>query len=147
MPFFSTKLLDMKSIKTQSESVFKMKLKDTKISPVGGWFYSYQFAKDGNNFTMVVRAESYRTLIANVKTDMRTNGHPIPDGIEALIEDQICQRQPSGKCWYEAKVGDQLANAIHFAARQADKVLGTSLEKKAKGCSSCNKRRQKLNSI
>jgi hypothetical protein len=32
-------------------------------------------------------------------------------------------------------------------AATADKVLGTKLEHKARGCSSCNKRRNALNSL
>ena len=44
-------------------------------------------------------------------------------------------------------LGDKIAQAIHTFAGVADKVLGTKLEHKARGCSSCNRRRNALNSL
>jgi hypothetical protein len=83
---------------------------------------------------------------------MSANGVVEPQGLEALIEDQICTRQPEGACYYEAKSGDQLSKAIHIFARAVDttaRTLGieSSLEKKARGCTKCGQRRVKMNQI
>jgi len=43
--------------------------------------------------------------------------------------------------------GDVTANIIHSAARMIDKVAGTSLEKKAKGCKVCGKRKERMNKM
>jgi hypothetical protein len=76
---------------------------------------------------------------------MDANRHPIPADLEYLVEHQICLRQPEGRCWQQS--GDVVANVIHGVARVIDKVTGTKLEKKAKGCATCGKRRDKLNKI
>jgi len=122
-----------------------MKLKDPKLAPVGGWYYEYTLTKDGRTFHAVTRAGSFRTLIANVKKDMEINGNNIPADLPYQIEQQICQRQPEGRCWVQA--GDAVANVIHSFARVIDNVTGSTLERKAKGCKACGKRRQKLNTM
>jgi hypothetical protein len=86
-------------------------------------------------------------LIQNIRKDYTSNGIEVPANIEQMVEDQTCQRQPSDRCWYSDGLGDKIAQAIHTVAATADKVLGTKLEHKARGCSSCNKRRNALNSL
>ncbi|MCJ7768640.1 hypothetical protein MUP79_09660, partial [Candidatus Bathyarchaeota archaeon] len=86
-------------------------------------------------------------LISNIQKDCRSNGVEVPENIEQLVEDQICERQPSDRCWYADGLGDRIAQAIHTVAAVTDRVLGTKLEKTARGCSSCNRRRNALNSL
>lgn len=76
---------------------------------------------------------------------MKSNGMKPPSDIADMIENQICERQPSDRCWIGA--GDHVANVIHGAARIVDKVLKTNLESRAKGCSSCRQRREALNNM
>jgi hypothetical protein len=75
------------------------------------------------------------------------NGIEVPYDLDKMIEDQICTRQPKGKCYYTKGLGDKISKAIHSVASVVDKVAGTQLEKKARGCSGCAKRRQRLNNL
>lgn len=124
-----------------------MKLKDKNLSPVGGWQYHYILERDGRKFPAQVFGSTYRNLLENVRKDLRSNGQEVPADIEEIVEDWICQRQPEGRCWYEKKLGDQIANVIHSTAGMIDKVAKTKLVSLAKGCSSCNKRRRILNNL
>jgi hypothetical protein len=122
-----------------------MKLKDPKLSPVGGWFYRYELTKGTLKFPATVYGSTFSNLIANVKKDMDVNQYPIPATLADDIEHQICLRQPEGRCWMQT--GDTVANVIHSIARVIDNATGTKLEKKAKGCATCGKRRQTLNTM
>ena len=121
----------------------KMKLKEPRRAPVGGWYYKYVIKRNDLEFPATVYAESLTRLIENVLRDMRSNGVTPPADIADAIEIQICERQPADRCWVGA--GDRVAQAIHGAARIVDKIAGTRLEQRAKGCSSCRQRRQALN--
>jgi hypothetical protein len=122
-----------------------MKLKDKNRAPVGGYFYKYTIHRFSHDYPATVYGESWTRLIANIKKDMVSNAHPIPDDLEYQVEQQICARQPEDRCWQQS--GDLTANLIHGAARLIDKIAGTKLERKAKGCAACGKRREKLNKI
>jgi hypothetical protein len=124
-----------------------MKLKNRNLAPVGGWYYKYEIKRDKLTFPAIVYGSTWSSLIQNIQKDCRSNGIEIPENLEQVVEDQICQRQPSDRCWYADGLGDNIAKAIHTVARVADKVLGTKLEHKARGCSSCNRRRNTLNSL
>ena len=122
-----------------------MKFKDPHLAPVGGWYYEYTLTREDRTFHAVIRGSSFRNLIANVKKDMEINGNAVPADLAYQIEQQICMRQPEGRCWVQA--GDAVASVIHSFARVIDNVTGTKLERKAKGCKVCGKRRQKLNTM
>src|SRR5262249_41666159 len=98
-----------------------------------------------------VEGTGIRSLIANVKSHMHSNNYEIPNNLEALIEDQICMRQPADRCWYENKTGDQLAKAIHTVARGIDAAaasigIKSGFQQRARGCSRCGQRRVRMNS-
>jgi len=81
---------------------------------------------------------------------MKANGITPPNNIWCYIEDQICSRQPSGRCFYEDKAGDQIAKLIHKFAGGIDKAAASigiisTLEKRARTCTTCHKRRVYLN--
>lgn len=122
-----------------------MKLKDRNLSPIGGWYFHYDLKKGSLTFPAKVYGSTFRSLISNIKNDMGANNYPIPADLEYEVEQQICKRQPADRCWQQS--GDVVANVIHGVARVIDKVTGTRLEKKAKGCATCGKRRDKLNKI
>jgi L-lactate utilization protein LutC len=123
-----------------------MKLKDRNKGPVGGFIYRYKITRfNGLEFPAIVYGTTWNSLIENIKKDMRSNAHPIPADLEYEVEQQICERQPADRCWMQS--GDVTANIIHSAARMIDKVAGTSLEKKAKGCKVCGKRRERMNKM
>jgi hypothetical protein len=122
-----------------------MKLKEPRRAPVGGWYYKYVITRNNLDFPATVYGESMSRLIENVIKDMRSNGVTPQSNLAEIIETQICERQPSDRCWIGA--GDRVAQAIHGVARVVDKIAGTRLEQKAKGCSSCSQRRQALNKI
>ena len=123
-----------------------MRLKDRSIA---GHFYTYTV--DGKQYE--VRTDgSIDSLVAQVRTHMARNNFAIPENLGAWVEDQICSRMPPGKCFYESKAGDAVAKITHTAASLGDKAakaLGftTNLEKKARGCSACQKRRERLNQL
>ena len=123
----------------------KMKLKEPRRAPVGGWYYKYVITRNDLEFPATVYGESLSRLIENVIKDMRSNGVTAPVDLADIIETQICERQPADRCWMGA--GDHVAQAIHGVARVVDRIAGTKLEQRAKGCSSCQKRRQALNSF
>ena len=120
-----------------------MKLKEPRRAPVGGFYYKYVITRNNLEFPATVYGESLTRLIENVLKDMRSNGVTAPADIAEAIEIQICERQPADRCWKGA--GDHVAQAIHGVARVVDRIAGTKLEQKAKGCSSCRQRRQALN--
>jgi len=118
-----------------------MKLKNKNLAPVGGWFFKYEIKRDKLTFPAIVYGSTWSSLMQNIQKDYRSNGVELPNNIEQLVEDQICQRQPSDRCWYSDGLGDRIAQVIHTVAKTTDKVFKTQLEHKARGCSSCNKRR------
>lgn len=125
-----------------------MRLKDKYSAPVGGFYYTYE--SEGKPYRVNGCGGSFNALVGLVRTHMAQNNVQAPENLEALIEDQICSRQPADRCFYEAKAGDQLSKTIHAFARGTDniaKVLGfnTKLEKKARGCGACAKRRMAMN--
>jgi len=125
-----------------------MRLIRRNESPVGGWYYELSQG-------LVIKAEApgLEPLERRVKQFMNANSIQVPSDLRGMIEDQICSRQPSGKCRYEKdKAGDLIAAGISFLAGIADKVANIAganpeLKKKAKGCSSCGKRRMTLNNL
>lgn len=124
-----------------------MRLWNTSESPVGGWKYQYS---DSHGNVYEVRGTSKKTLIAAVVADMKSNNVEIPQPLEAYVEDQICTRQPPGRCTYESGAGDQIAKYIHIFAGGIDSAaakigINTSLEKKARGCIGCSQRRVQMN--
>lgn len=144
MPFEEI-FLDIGLIKLHLHAQGKMKLKEPRRAPVGGWYYKYVITRNSLDFTATVYGESLFRLIDNVSKDMKSNGVTEPNDLAEVIETQICDRQPSERCWIGA--GDRVAQAIHGVARVVDQIAGTRLEQKAKGCSSCGRRRQTLNKI
>jgi hypothetical protein len=124
-----------------------MKLKNKNLAPIGGWFWKYEIKRDKLTFPAIVHGSTWNSLIKNIEKDYRSNNIELPANIEEMVEDQICQRQPSDRCWYVDGLGDKIAKAIHTVAAVTDKVLKTKLEQKAKICPSCNKRRVALNKL
>lgn len=137
--------LDTRGMKLHLHAQRKMKLKEPRRAPVGGWKYHYTIHRFNNDYKATVYGESLGKLIQNTINDMRSNGMEAPADLAQIIEDQICERQPADRCWVGA--GDHVAHAIHGAARVVDKVFKTNLESRAKGCSSCRQRRQTLNQM
>lgn len=124
-----------------------MRLRNKNEAVVGGLWYEYQDSK-GNSYRVNGYENSFRSFIPKVRSHMAANNIKIPEDLEALIEDQICHRQPPGMCWQQS--GDKVAKVIHKMANVVDKAasaLGfqSSLEKKARGCKKCGQRRQKIN--
>jgi hypothetical protein len=122
-----------------------MKLKDKNRAPVGGFKYRYAIQRFNLSFPATVYGDSWTRLIANIKRDMKSNDQPIPDDLEYQVEQQICAGQPEDRCWQQS--GDVAANLIHGAARMIDSIAGTKLERKARLCLACGKRREKMNKI
>ncbi len=121
-------------------------------SEVAGRYLSYDYKDDkGNDFHVDGSDSSANSFPRKVREFMEINGHEIPDNLNTQIEDQVCSRLPVGSCWVRS--GDVTATIIHSVARGVDKARKTfgmkdiQLEKKAKGCSSCNKRRQAMNKV
>lgn len=112
-----------------------------KTEPVvGGWY----FILPGD---VIIKAESagLDALVSKTTRYMRENSMVVPSNLSVIIEDQICQRQPKGKCRGQG-LGDALTIVISAAAEAIDNVAGTNLQQKAKTCYSCGKRRAMLNS-
>jgi hypothetical protein len=89
-------------------------------------------------------------LTQRVINYLLANKQEVPDHIMEVVEDQICTRQPEGRCRYEKKAGDMLALGIHAAAGVLDKAakaigLKTNIKQKARGCGSCGQRRVTMN--
>lgn len=126
-----------------------MRLRNKNEAPIGGWTYSFE---DNHGNQYISRGDTARTLQAKVATDMRANGVKVPDNLWDYIEDQICSRQPQGMCIYESKLGDNVSKLIHVFAGGIDRAasvvgISSNLEKRARQCTTCGKRRVKLNTI
>lgn len=119
-----------------------MKLRDRNRSPVGGFYYRCPILnrtlKTGGGLDKLVRY---------VEDVYFANKIEIPGNLSLIIEDQICTRQPADRCYYTKGLGDGVSMVIHSAAKVVDRILGTKLEKRARGCSGCSKRRAKLNAV
>jgi len=129
-----------------------MRLRDKSVSPAYGWYYEYSDTKE-HTYEVRNNEGSLDSLIAAVRTHMLRNNVEPTDDLAARVEDQICSRQPAGKCFYESKAGDRVAQMAHVFARGVDKTAqavglpSPNLEKKARGCRSCAERRAKLNAM
>lgn len=126
----------------RSRQAKTMRLRNKRETPVGGFNYhdpvSARFFDTDSNFD---------SLVDKVRNYHLANGMPTPPNLIELIEDQICTRQPPGRCYYTKQLGDQVTQVIHGVAGAVDKVLGTNLQQKARGCGGCAKRRAKLNQL
>jgi hypothetical protein len=119
-----------------------MRLVNRRETPSGGFTYT-----DPLTTRFFSTDSTFDSLVKKVSDYQSAQGIETPSNLALLIEDQICMRQPPGKCRYSKLAGDQVSRVIHKAASVVDKLLGTTLEKKARGCGGCGRRRQKLNSI
>lgn len=119
-----------------------MRLWRRNEAPVGGWFYVLE---SGKRIPQGGFATGLETLYDQTVIYLEANSLPVPDYLFELIEDQICQRQPEGKCRYTKNPGDVLSQAIDGVAGAIDSVLGTNLKQRARRCPGCGKRRVRLN--
>lgn len=117
-----------------------MKLKNRNEVPIGGFYYD-----DPITGETIVTDGNFDKLLSGVKAWYKLKGVPEPDRLKELIEDQICTRQPPGKCYYTKGVGDQIAKAIHTVAAVIDSAAGTNLQTRARSCGKCSKRRVMIN--
>lgn len=117
-----------------------MRLINRNQAPVGGFYYIIPETND-----KVMASGNLESLNDSVAGYYQLKGLPLPSYLEARIEDQICMRQPEGRCRYTKGVGDLIAKAAHAVTGAIDKVAGTQLQKKARGCGGCARRRQRLN--
>lgn len=124
-----------------------MRLVRRNESPVGGWFF---VMPNGD----IIRSNDpgLDRLTQKVINYLLANKQEVPDYIQDLVEDQICTRQPEGRCRYEKKAGDLLSLGIHAAAGVLDTAarsigLKTNIKKRARGCSSCGSRRVTMNNV
>jgi hypothetical protein len=127
-----------------------MRLKDPNGPIPGGLWYQYSDDK-GNTYRVNGMDLTFgRQFFQKVKSDMTNKNIAVPENIEYLIEQQLCQRIPGQYCWQEA--GDAVAAVAHKFAYLGDKVaqtfgIQTNLETRAKNCSACQKRREMMNQI
>ena len=125
-----------------------MKLKNPNDAIPGGLWYQYSDDK-GNTYRVNGMDLTFgRQFIQKIKSDMANKNVAIPENLEYLVEQQICQRIAGQYCWQEA--GDKVANVIHKFANLGDRVASTfgvnaQLETRAKNCPACQKRREALN--
>jgi hypothetical protein len=119
-----------------------MRLKDRNQAPAGGWW----FKTDDGTVIRPKRNPGLNQLHDDVLDYLLTKGLPVPDRLIELIEDQVCTRQPKGRCKYQG-LGDRVAQVIHTAAAVVDSVAGTNYEYKARGCGGCGARRRRLNGL
>jgi len=129
-----------------------MEIRDRWKSPPGGWSFLVEVDGSVQSITTPV---SFSELVRLVAAFYANNKLENPESFERLVEEQICSRLPEDNnyCWGTSGIGDKTARLIHAVARGADNVsrrLGIrkdkeTLEKKAKGCSGCQRRRQKMN--
>lgn len=117
-----------------------MRLKDRSRSPIGGFFYD-----DPLSNRVIVSQGDFSKLVSEVKAWHAANNIKSPDQLEAMIENQICDRQPADRC-FKRGLGDITASIIQAGAKMVDAVAGTNLAKTAKRCGGCSKRRAMLNS-
>jgi hypothetical protein len=125
-----------------------MRLWRRNEAPVGGWYYLIEGTEmDGQRVPQGGFALGLDDLYQKTFSIMKGNAVTPPDYLFELIEDQICRRQPEGKCRYTRKPGDVVSKIIHGVAGAIDSVAGTQLKQRARGCGGCGKRRVKLNSL
>lgn len=113
-----------------------MTLKNYSTTPPGGLYY---IAADGRT----IRGINMRDLTERVSSYYAANNIVVSADLRQIIEDQICSRLSKEWCWQQP--GDVIANLIAKGASVVDAVLGTNLEKAAKGCGGCGKRKRTIN--
>lgn len=127
-----------------------MRLIRRNEAPVGGWFYNIENTNtefDGRRMPKGSLATGLDDLYSKTVSFLTANNVEIPDFLFEMIEDQICRRQPEGKCRYSKKAGDMLSAVIHGVAGAVDAMAGTNLKQRARSCSKCGKRRVTLNNL
>lgn len=112
---------------------------------------SFTFTDDKNNKFMVDGRETdWNGWMNMIRNKMQNNNIVVPENLEELVEDQMCQKLPKSRCYYTKGAGDRLSKGINTFLTVVDKgakALGvkSTLAKKAYGCSSCGNRRMKMN--
>ena len=100
-----------------------MRLKDKNGSIPGGLWYQYN-DDQGNTYRVNGMDLPFgRSFLQKVSSDMTVNNVAVPDNLDYLIEQQICNRIGSQYCWQEA--GDKVANVIHTFANLGDRVAAS----------------------
>lgn len=127
-----------------------MRLKNPNDAIPGGLWYQYSDDK-GNTYRVNGMDLTFgKQFIQKVKSDMTNKNVAVPENLEYLVQQQICQRIGSRYCWQEA--GDAVAVVAHRFANLGDKIaktfgIETNLETRAKNCPACQKRREALNNL
>jgi hypothetical protein len=65
--------------------------------PPGPAYYRYVFPEDGYECT----AMTYVDWVANARLHLQANNREVPDDLEALMQNQLCQTLPPGWCMYD----------------------------------------------
>lgn len=118
-----------------------MKLRNRNESPVGGFYYV------DPTYGTIATTSTFNNLIRAIEDRYAGAGTTPPNDLPAIVEDQICMRQPASKCYYTKGLGDAASRMISAAAGAVDAVFGTGLKTKARKCGGCAKRRNRLNQL
>lgn len=121
-----------------------MRLWRRNEAPVGGWFFIMESGRRVPKTGVAVGLDNLVDMAAQTYEGLSL---PVPDHLFELVEDQICQRQPEGRCRYSKKLGDVISASIGVVAGVADSLLGTTLKQSARRCGKCGQRRVKLNNL
>ena len=144
------KVLLLTTFIIESKKEVHMKLKNPNGPIPGGLWYQYSDDK-GNTYRVNGMDLTFgKQFIQKIKSDMTNKNVAVPENLEYLVEQQICQRIGGQYCWQEA--GDAVAVVAHRFANLGDKIaktfgIETNLETRAKNCPSCQKRREALNNL
>lgn len=127
-----------------------MKLKDPNLTPVGGFKFEYKIEPSerfpsGMLYFKKNDSSGLQGFTKYVRNQMIVNSVAVPENLQSQIEDFICTYQPSERCFYTGGLGDKIAKSITSFTQVIDSIAGTKLTKKARNCSSCSRRRSKLN--
>lgn len=69
-----------------------LRLKPSNVTPPDD--YSFRVVQDGT----VIKANTYSDWIEKIKKHFADNGYDLPDGIEAIAQDQLCRRLSGEWC-------------------------------------------------
>lgn len=68
-----------------------LKIKKMAMDPPSGWVYQVENG-------MLIREGTFDKLVRSVKKHFQVNDYPIPNNLEAVIQDQICRANPQSIC-------------------------------------------------
>ncbi len=113
----------------------KFFLEPNMVPPHGGWLFIH--AESGRR----IETSSYPNLVIKVREFLKGNNYPVPQGLEQIIAEQVCERAPEACGTTEpptwADRARSFANSAKKWAKRGGVVSHETYEHRIQVCQAC----------